>query len=268
MSLFFFFFYLIFRNICYFTDLCLKDKFKYSYDPKVLFPPAKVAEPAQSKIIITSNTNKSKLSNASAQDVVVITKLQTTPKNQAKTEEKPVVSQLPQQKAQEEKIVTTFFAQFLIFSLKITMLHRINNKKKVTNKSAEEIPRSESFMSTNNTINSTTANKTLINDSDPNLSQKENEPTTTTTTPKNKNGIKMMSNGFTNRSFESTKTNDAYYEHILTTPLLTIEYLFDFTKKYNLFQETFKKIVIFSLLVPVMNWRLMLRMARRISLST
>ena len=67
----------------------------------MLFPSK--PEPSQSKIIITSNNTKSKLSNVSGQDVVVITKLQTTPKSQE--EETPLETQLPQPKPSEEKKV-------------------------------------------------------------------------------------------------------------------------------------------------------------------
>jgi len=80
----------------------LKDKFKYVYDYKVLFPPK--PESSQSKIIITSN-NKGKLSDVSSKDLVVITKLQTTQNNIEKDEEKPV-TQLPHLKNSEEKVVS------------------------------------------------------------------------------------------------------------------------------------------------------------------
>ena len=85
-------------------ELILKDKFKYVYEYKVLFPPKQ--ETTQSKIIITSNNNKSKLSNVNSQDLVVITKLQTTPKKTENLEENSLETQLPQNKINEENVVT------------------------------------------------------------------------------------------------------------------------------------------------------------------
>ncbi len=79
-----------------------KDKFKYVYDYKTLFPPK--PEPSQSKIIITSS-NKGKLSNVSSQDLVVITKLQTTQNNIENADEKPIVTQQSISKNNEEKKV-------------------------------------------------------------------------------------------------------------------------------------------------------------------
>ena len=84
-------------------------------------------------------------------------------------------------------------------------MHILFNKVNINNND-EAIPRSESFIST----------KLINNESETSLKDKDS----------NKNPkivAKLMGNGYTNKSFESTKTNDVYFEHVLTTPLLTIE---------------------------------------------
>jgi len=50
----------------------------------------------------------------SSRDLVVITKLQTTQHSVEKSEEKPIVNQLPQVKNNEEKMVQIFLLLFLI----------------------------------------------------------------------------------------------------------------------------------------------------------
>jgi hypothetical protein len=163
------------------------DKFKYTYDFKALFPP-KPEISTQSKIIITSNNNKNKMSIASTQDCIVITKLQTTPKHQEQT----------QQQQSDEQANTMSSAQ--------------NQQRPLEEAAVDSIQRTDSFVSMSPKL----FDDVLEND------------TTNTKKAKSTNPPKNLLNGSLNKtiSFESNMimTNgDALVFHALKTPLLTID---------------------------------------------